>query len=466
VTVKKGEIIELNIDTTAFGGKGFTKIDGMAVFVEGAIPHDIVMAKITKKKKSHMEARVIDILKPSPFRQDPPCEYSGYCGGCKWQFLKYDQQLEYKKQHVIDALGHIGLVKDVIVHDTIQSDQAFGYRNKMEFSCSDKRWLLPEELGDEYVDKGFALGLHVPGTFDKIIDINACLLQPNLGNSILADVREYMKKSIEPVYGLRSHAGFWRYVVLRSSAAYGEWMVNVVTASENKEEINTFADMLVEKYPQVVSIVNNITSRKAGIAVGEYEILLHGRSFIKDKIGDYNFEISANSFFQTNTRGAEQLYAKALEYCDFTGDETVFDLYSGTGAIAIYLSKHVKEIIGIEIVESAIADAKRNCQNNNVANCSFVLGDIQKCLLDVGKVPDVLIIDPPRSGMHKDVVRQVVELGAKKVIYVSCNPSTMARDISLMKEVYDIKEVQPIDMFPHTYHIEAVCRLEKKSNGY
>lgn len=460
--IKKGEIVELSIDTTAFGGKGFTKIDGKAVFVEGAIPNDIVLAKITRRKKSHLEARVTEIVKPSPFRLDPPCEYSGYCGGCKWQFLSYDQQLAYKKQHVVDALEHIGLIKGVQVHDTIPSNKVFGYRNKMEFSCSDRRWLLPEEMGKEDIEKEFAVGLHVPGTFDKIIDINKCLLQPDIGNDILNDVKEYIKKSAMPIYGLRSHEGFWRYVVIRSSSEYDEWMVNVVTASEKRDEMEPLADMLLDKYPQIVSIVNNITSRKAGIAVGEYEILLYGRSFIKDKIGQFDFEISANSFFQTNTKSANKLYETALDYCKFNGQETVFDLYSGTGAIAIYLSKHVKEVIGIEIAESAIDDANRNCKNNHVSNCRFVLGDIQKCLLEINNVPDVLVIDPPRSGMHKDVVRQVVELGVEKVVYVSCNPTTMARDIYSMKDKYDIIEVQPVDMFPHTYHIEAVCRLEKK----
>ncbi|MCJ7773877.1 MAG: 23S rRNA (uracil(1939)-C(5))-methyltransferase RlmD, partial [Desulfobacterales bacterium] len=342
-------------------------------------------------------------------------------------------------------------------------DLVFGYRNKMEFSCSDRRWLLPEELGNQNVDKGFALGLHVPGTYDKIIDINKCLLQPELGNNILKVIKEYIRNSIEPVYGLRSHIGFWRYVVLRNSVSYDEWMINLVTAKENKNEVQPLADKLTEKYPQVVSIVNNITSKKAGVAVGEYEILLHGRPFIKDKIGNIDFEISANSFFQTNTKGAEKLYAKILECCQLSGNEVVLDLYCGTGSIAIYLSSYVKEVIGIEIVESAIANAKINCQNNNVSNCRFILGDIQKCLLDIRKNPDVLIVDPPRSGMHKDVVRQVVEMGAERIVYVSCNPSTLARDIALMKEKYNVMEVQPVDMFPHTYHIEAVCRLEKKT---
>lgn len=462
VTFKKGECIELNIDTTAFGGKGFTKINGMAVFVEGAIPGDHVSAAITKKKKSHMEARTVEIREPSPFRLEPPCIYSEFCGGCKWQFVKYDQQPAYKKQHVIDALTHIGLVKETTVHETIPSEKIFGYRNKMEFSCSDRRWLLPDELGEKNIDRDFALGLHVPGTFDKIIDIHKCLLQPEEGNRILTDVRNYIRESDLAPYGLRRHSGFWRYVMLRSSVDRNEWMVNIVTAREDRKTLQPLADRLIAKYPHIVSVVNNITSKKAGIAIGEYEILLAGKSFITDRIGGLEFEISANSFFQTNTKGAEKLYAKTLEYCRLSGQETVYDLYCGTGAIAIYLSKHGREVFGIEITESAVADAQRNCLINNISNCRFIQGDIRHTLSQMKNVPNVLVIDPPRSGMHKDVVKQVVETGAERIVYVSCNPSTLARDIAIMKDDYHVLEVQPIDMFPHTHHIEAVCRMERK----
>ena len=462
MTVKKGELLELRISEMAFGGKGLARKDGLAVFVDQTAPLDCVIARIIKKKKSYAEARVVSIKEPSPFRISPPCEYSGFCGGCKWQFLKYDKQLEYKRRHVLDSIERIGLIHGVPVHQTIPSKLIFGYRNKMEFSCSDRRWLLPDEMGKEDIDISFALGLHVPGTFHKVLDTRACLLQPETGNYILDDVRTYIKNSDAPVYGLRSHTGFWRFVMLRHSAAYDQWMVNIVTAAEDRETVQPLADQLTDKYPQIVSVINNITSRKAGIAVGEYEILLAGSSCIKDKIGSFEFDISSNSFFQTNTRSAELLYRTVKEYAGLSGTETVVDLYSGTGTIAICLADSAKEVTGIEIVESAVADAENNCRKNNVSNCRFIHGDIKECLSQIAKRPDIMIIDPPRAGMHKNVVKQVIEMAPNRIIYVSCNPPIMARDLGMIKEYYRILEIQPVDMFPHTYHIESVARLERK----
>jgi 23S rRNA (uracil1939-C5)-methyltransferase len=387
--------------------------------------------------------------------------YSGFCGGCKWQFLNYPKQLEYKQQHVRESVERIGLIRDVLVHPTLSSPKIFGYRNKMEFSCSDRRWLLPDEMGKEGVDMGFALGLHVPGTFYKVLDTRACLLQPELGNRILDDVRTFIKSSGVPVYGLRSHTGFWRFLMLRHSVACDQWMVNIITAKEDFQTVKPLAVLLMDKYPEIISVVNNITSRKAGIAVGEYEIQLGGTSCIKDKIGDFEFEISANSFFQTNTLGARRLFDTVKEYAGLSGRETVVDLYSGTGAIAIYLSGDANEVIGMEIVESALKDAQKNCRINGITNCRFVLGDIKERILTLDVRPDVMIIDPPRVGMHKEVVDRVLEMGPARIVYVSCNPATMARDLGIMKQRYRVVEVQPVDMFPHTYHIESVARLEK-----
>ena len=462
MTVKKGELLELEISEMAFGGKGLAKKNGFAVFVDQTVPLDNVIARIIKKKKNYAEARIVSIKEPSPFRISPPCKHSGFCGGCKWQFLKYDKQLEYKHKHVLDSIEHIGLMHGVPVHRTIPSKLIFGYRNKMEFSCSDKRWLLPDEMGREDIDTGFALGLHVPGTFHKVLDTTTCLLQPETGNHILDDIRTYIKNSNIPVYGLRSHIGFWRFVMLRHSAAYDQWMVNIVTAAEDSETMQPLADRLMDKYPQIVSVINNITSRKSGIAIGEYEILLAGSSCIKDKIGLFEFDISSNSFFQTNTRSAEQLYEIVKEYADLSGNETVVDLYSGTGTIGICLADSAKEVIGIEIIESSVADAKNNCRKNNILNCRFIHGDINESLSQIAKRPDVMIIDPPRVGMHKNVVKQIIEMSPKKIVYISCNPSTMARDLGIIKEHYNILEIQPVDMFPHTYHIESVARLEKR----
>ena len=458
--IKRGLQTEVEISDVAFGGRGLVRLDGMAVFVDQTVPGDRAIIRIVRKKKNYAEARVIDLIQSSPDRIIAPCEYSGFCGGCKWQFLKYEQQLIYKRQHVLDSLEHIGRIKDTLVHDTIPSELIFGYRNKMEFSCSDRRWLLPHELGQADVDIGFALGLHVPGTFHKVIDTRECLLQPNLGNHLMDEVRTFIRSSDQPVYGLRSHIGYWRFLVLRHSVAHDRWMVNIVTAEDRRESVQPLADRLRDRYPKVVSIINNITSRKAGVAVGDVEYTLAGSDIISDKIDGFEFEISANSFFQTNTRGAALLFKIVEKYAGLSGSETVLDLYSGTGTIPILLSEQSKAVTGIEIVESAVDDAEKNCRKNGISNCKFIRGDIRKCLSQIEQRPDVLIIDPPRAGMHKDVVKQVLELGAGRLVYVSCNPATMARDLELMQETYRLEEVQPVDMFPHTYHVEAVGKLK------
>lgn len=459
MTVKKGQILELSVIDIAFGGKGLAKLDGLAIFVDPAVPRDRVRARIVKKKKNYAEARVIEILEASPYRRTPPCPYSGHCGGCKWQFLDYDRQLEYKRRHVADALRHIALMEGVQVHPVIPSALEYGYRNKMEFSCSDRRWLLPEEMGREDIDTGFALGLHVPGTFHKVLDTRACLLQPSLGNRILGDVRRFMQSSGVPVYGLKSHVGFWRYLMLRHSVSRDQWMVNIVTASEKPGCVEPLAALLTNKYPQIISVVNNVNARKAGIAVGEVEIPLAGQSYLTDAIGAFEFDISANSFFQTNTRGAERLYEIVRDLADPAGDESVLDLYSGTGTISIWLSEAVKTVVGLEISGTAVSDARNNCRRNHVDNCHFIRGDIRKSLAQIPKTPDLMIIDPPRSGMHKDVVKQMLAMAPPKIVYVSCNPPTMARDLLMMKDQYRVVDVHPVDMFPHTYHIEAVALL-------
>jgi 23S rRNA (uracil1939-C5)-methyltransferase len=461
VTIKKGQIINLEITDMAFGGKGIARVDGLAVFVDQAVTLDFVSVQITKKKKNYANGRIIKLIKPSPHRINPPCGYSGFCGGCKWQFLKYNRQLSYKQQHVTESLKHIGFIQGAVVHPTIPSDLIFGYRNKMEFSLSERRWLLPHEMGSD-VETGFALGLHVPGTFYKVLDIKKCLLQPDLGNFILDDARNFIKNSGLPVYGLRSHKGFWRFLMLRHSAFYDQWMVNIVTSEENNKTLKPFADLLIKKYPKITSIINNITSKPAGVAIGEYEICLAGPPHIKDKIGSYEFEISANSFFQTNTLGAKRLYETVNRFAELSGKETVIDLYSGTGTIPIFIADSAKEVIGIEIIESAVKDAKNNCLRNNVSNCRFICDNIMNCLKKIKKRPEVIIIDPPRSGMHKDVVKQIIRMAPDRIVYVSCNPTTLARDLLLMKEIYHVIEVQPVDMFPHTYHIESVAKLDKR----
>ena len=462
MALKRKQEIELDIEGLAFGGRGIAKVDGLAVFVERAVPGDRVRARIVKKKKSFAEARVIELLSPSPDRISPPCRYSGYCGGCKWQMLPYALQLQYKQSHVEEALSHIGGLTDVEVLPILASPNVFQYRNKMEFSCSDRRWLMPEELGKEDVDMGFGIGLHVPGTFHKVLDIEKCHLQPDLGNRILSDVREYMKASGLPAYGLKSHEGFWRFLMLRHSSANDQWMVNVITSEENRALLQPLANKLITDHSSVASVVNNITARKAGIAVGESEIHLAGEPVLRDKIGRFEFEISANSFFQTNTPGATLLYDTVKSFAGLSGGERILDLYCGTGTIGIYLSDDAGEVLGMELVESSLADAENNCRINGVSNCRFIGGDIKDALAHVDTRPDVMVIDPPRVGMHKDVLKQVMVMVPDRIVYVSCNPSTLARDLAVMQEGYSIGAVQPVDMFPHTHHIESVVRLEKR----
>lgn len=460
--LNKGQELDLDITDIAFGGKGIARVEGLAVFVDQTVPMDRVRARIIRKKKNFAEARALEWITPSPHRREAPCPYSGTCGGCKWQFLDYDVQLAYKRRHVQDSLEHIALIKGVPVHPAIPSEAVFEYRNKMEFSCADRRWLLPSAMAEGESDTGFAIGLHVPGTFHKVLDIEACLIQPRLGNAILKTVRDYIRASDLPVYGLKSHQGFWRFLMLRHSVAHDRWMVNLITASERRDALSPLAERLADEFPEIVSVVNNVTSRRAGIAVGEFEVPLLGGPTIRDRIDPYEFEISANSFFQTNTRGAGRLYEVVKRYAALTGAETVLDLYCGTGTIGIYLSDAARSVTGIEIVESAVSDARRNCRINGIGNCRFLAGDIRGILSQVAEKPRVMIIDPPRAGMHPDVVRQVLEMAPPRIVYVSCNPATLARDLALMADRYEVAEVQPVDMFPHTFHIESVARLIRK----
>ncbi|MBN2062150.1 MAG: 23S rRNA (uracil(1939)-C(5))-methyltransferase RlmD [Deltaproteobacteria bacterium] len=460
--IRKGDIIELWIDKLAFGGNGVARLDGFVIFVKDAVPGDRVIAQIVKKKKDYAEARSIEFLNLSRDRINPPCPYSGFCGGCQWQQLRYDRQVEYKREHLREALRHIGGIQEVKIDEVIPSEMIYAYRNKMEFSFSDYVWMLPGEYMKGNPRMDFGLGLHIPGTFYKVIDISECLLQHGDGNKILDNVRTYVRESKVPVYGLKSHEGFWRFLILRYSRAYDEWMVNIVTSEERQEIILPMAEWLYSKFSNISTVVNNINSRKGSTAFGEKEIVLTGNGYIKDKIGDFIFRVSANSFFQTNPSGAKRLYEVVEAFAELNGTETILDLYSGTGTIPVFLSGKARDIIGMEIVESAIIDAKINCRENGVKNCRFIQGDIRKNLSSLKTRPDLFIIDPPRSGMHRDVLSEVMDIAAEKLIYVSCNPSTLARDLAILTEKYQIREVQPVDMFPHTYHIESVTKLIRR----
>ena len=283
--IKKRKTAKLEIIDLAFGGKGIAKPDGFPVFVDRTLPGDKALVLITKKKKKYGEGKLISLIDPSPLRQEAPCRYAGYCGGCRWQALPYEKQLEYKKNHVVESLEHIALLKNVVVRDVVPSDQIYQFRNKMEFSCTDRRWLTPEELEDPDIKKGFGLGLHVPGTFDHVVDIHECLIQPEAGNQILAEIRDYIKASGLPAYGLKTHEGFWRFVMLRSSSAHGHWMVNLVTKEENDAMLMPLAEQLMAAHPEITSVVNNVTAKKAGIATGDYEKVLMGERCIREKTG-------------------------------------------------------------------------------------------------------------------------------------------------------------------------------------
>ncbi len=453
------DMVELWVEKMAYGGSGVARLDGLVIFVKGAFPGDRVMARVVKKKKDYALADMLEVIDPSPDRVSAPCPYSGYCGGCDLQALKYERQLEYKKEQIRDSVERIGSLAGITIHDVIPSERIYGYRNKMEFSFSGRPWLLPEEYKKGEDKDGIGLGLHAGGSFYKVVDMDACLLQRDNGNLILRETKRYVSESGASVYDLKSHKGFWRFLMLRYSTAYDEWLVNLVTAGEDRGLVIPIAQGLCRSVDRIRTVVNNINTRKAAIASGEREEILCGEGFIRERIGPCELQVSANSFLQTNTTGAELLYGKVLEYAELEGSETVLDLYSGTGTIPIFLSGMAKEIIGMEIAESAVLDANRNRELNNALNCRFILGDIGERLPGIDFRPDVLIIDPPRTGIHKDIIKRIMEMAVERLVYVSCNPATMARDIARMSEKYLVKEIQPVDMFPHTYHIEAVAKM-------
>ena len=461
-TLRKGDTVELDIRKMTYGGQSLARIDNFVVFVRGAVPGDRVRAVIYRKRKGFAEARITELLSPSEDRVEAPCPYSPYCGGCQWQHVRYEAQLAYKKAFVEESLEHIGGLKRVVVHPVLPSERLFQYRNKMEFSFSDHRWLLPSELEQGGIDTSFALGLHIPRSYHKILAVDACLLQEHLGNEILRCVNAFARESGVPVYGIKSHQGFWRFLTLRRSVFLDEWMVNIVTAEERPEIMGALTDKLVAKFPNIRTVVNNVNQRKASVAVGQREKVFFGDGSIEDKIGPFTFHISANSFFQTNSVAAKTLYDQVLRFAELRSSDRVLDLYSGTGTIPLFLAGHSAQVVGMEINESAVRDAERNARENGIDNCRFICGDIRKTGIPFASRPEVIVVDPPRAGMHKDVVAQILGLVPERIVYVSCNPATLARDLELMQGLYDIREIQPVDLFPQTYHIEAVARLIRK----
>lgn len=477
--MKYGDEIELSVERVASEGKSVGHVDGLVVFVPGGVPGDLVRARIIKKKKQHAEAEVLDILSPSQFRTEPRCRYFGTCGGCTWQHIRYETQLNFKRQQVVDALERIGGFKNIVVHPTLGSLNEYFYRNKMEFSFGEK-WLDKEHLEQWKIEKEqgrvtdrFALGMHIPQRYDKVLDLEECHLQSELSSRILNRVRDFCRERGLTIYSTSTHAGYLRNVVIRESKRGEGIMVNVVTSEDSPEVIRPLCSSLLESFPAISTVVNNVTSRKSQVAIGDFERVYHGPGYITEMIGKRTYHISANSFFQTNTLQAERLYDTTSRLGSFKPDDIVFDLYSGTGTIAFHVCDQVKAVVGIESVESAIMDANRNAELNHIDNCKFIQGDLKdkltkdsSWLLQQPK-PSVIITDPPRSGMHEKVVSEIATLRPDRIVYVSCNPATQARDLKLLcsNAPYEITAVQPVDMFPHTHHIENVVALSLIRNA-
>lgn len=465
-TVSYGDTLELTIESTGFEGKSIARINGFVVFVEGAVEGDVVKAKIFKIKKRHAEAKVVEVVQASPKRTTPRCTYFGTCGGCKWQHVDYAVQLQFKQQHVVDAMERIGGMKEVPILPIIGSDDIYFYRNKLEFSFSEKRWLRKEEVENFNNVPPLSLGFHVPQRWDKVLDVHECFLQSELSNSIVNAVRDFALSNNIPAYSQETQSGYFRNLVIREGKNTGDVMVNVVTFEDKPEIMSKLSSELTNRFPEITTVVNNINLRKSQVAVGDVEKVYYGEGVIHDTIGNKLFQVSANSFFQTNTKQAEKLYDIVKKFAELKPTDVVYDLYCGTGSIALYIADAVKQVIGIDVVESSILNARMNARLNVVENCEFIAGDLKELLTKDTEwkkqfsPPDVIIVDPPRSGMHPKAVEEVGAMNVPRIVYVSCNPATLARDLKMLTSYgYDVETVQPVDMFPHTYHIECVAKV-------
>jgi 23S rRNA (uracil1939-C5)-methyltransferase len=472
------EIVELEIDSIAFEGKAIAKIDGYVVFVSGGVPGDLVKAKVFKRKKDYAEAKVVEILKPSPHRVQPRCRYFGICGGCKWQNLEYGEQIRFKRQHVIDAFERIGGMR-IDVAETIGADEIYEYRNKLELTFSDRPFKI---LDNDPVE--VALGFHSPGRFDKTIDIEHCHLADEEVNMVMSWIRKAIASDSQlrrelglTIYNSQKHSGLLRFLTIRKSFATEELMA-ILTVLDESNVIERLAAKLHGDLPFVTTFASVVNSTRAQIASGNIYRIFFGNGFITDKIGNYSFRISPLSFFQTNTRQAGKLYEVVARNLD-KSQKIIFDLYSGTGSISFYLSKFAEQIFGFELAESAVKDADENAKLNGVANVKFIQTDLLELFKSriphaggrdiLGNfaarglpMPDVIVLDPPRSGLHPKVAANIHYLGADKIIYVSCNPGTQARDAKeIVAHGYSPIACQPVDMFPQTYHIENVLTLKK-----
>ena len=461
----------LVVDAYAAGGKSIARLDGKVVFIEGAVPGDVVDVRLTKNKKDWAEGKAIHFIHYSKDRVVPFCKHFGVCGGCKWQMLPYEKQLQYKQQEVTDQMKRIGKIILPEMPPAIGSAATTSYRNKLEFTFSSKKYYTQQEIDSmpmhEDGPRGLpsipALGFHVPGSFDKVIDIEACHLQIPLNNEIRNAVREYALKYEISFYDIRQHTGLLRNLMTRLCTT-GDNMVNLVFGEYDKQVLEGIMEFIKNQFPQITSLYYTINKKMNDSLHDQQPVLYHGNGYVIEQLGILKFKIGPKSFFQTNTKQAEVLYGIAKQFAELKGHETLYDLYCGTGSIGIFLSDQVEKVIGVELIEEAIEDAKENAALNGILNTRFFVGDAalvctDEFFLEHGR-PDVIITDPPRVGMHEKLVKQILFMEAPIVVYVSCNPSTQARDLQLLSEKYAVTAIQTVDMFPHTHHIENVVQLK------
>jgi len=471
VSKKNKKVILKNITVTDYAaeGKALARHEGKVIFIQGAVPGDEVEILLTKSKKDWAEARVLNIEKYAADRVNPFCRHFGVCGGCKWQMLPYHKQLQYKQQEAEQNLRRIGKAPLPAIMTIIGSDETVFYRNKLEFTFSNKRFLLQQEIetfepGTE-IDRGGALGYHVPRLFDKVLNIYECWLMDDVNNTIRNTIRDFALENNFSFYDIRAHTGWLRNVIVRFSTT-GELMINICINYEEENDRIKLLDHLLAKIPAITTLLYTVNPKWNDTIYDLTPQVYSGKGYIREKLENFEFIISPKSFFQTNTRQAEKLYKVVREFAELTGNETIYDLYCGTGSIGIFVSKGAKKIIGVDVIEDAIEDAKKNAALNNIDHADFFSGDVIKicdtAFFESHGYPDVVITDPPRAGMHEKLVLKLLEMEAPKIIYVSCNTATQARDISLLSEKYSIEKIQPVDMFPHTHHIECVILLKLK----
>ncbi len=453
---------QVTIADVAAEGKALAKVDDMVVFTQYTVPGDVVDIQIFKKKKNYAEGRVVHFHHLSDKRCEAKCAHYGVCGGCKWQILPYDEQLRYKQQQVVDNLTRLGHIDLPQVLPIIGSKKIYEYRNKLEFTFSNRRWLTTEQLGDAADIERNGVGFHIPNMFDKVLDIDRCWLQIDVSNQIRNEIRRYALERHLEFFDLRNQTGFLRTLTIRTTST-GELMVVLVFFRDDRAEREALLTHLAEMFPQITSLLYVINS-KCNDTITDQEIcLFKGSDAIYEEMEGLRFKIGAKSFYQTNSEQAYELYKVVRNFAELTGNELVYDLYTGTGTIANFVSRRARKVVGIEYVPEAIEDAKTNSAINNIENTLFFAGDMKNVLTDAfiaqhGR-PDVIITDPPRAGMHEDVVRVLLNAAPRRIVYVSCNPATQARDLQLLDAKYRVEAVQPVDMFPHTHHVENVVKL-------